>query len=130
MTQPCFSATAGNPCSDVSGYRQYVVATLPSLQRLDGVEIKPSERIAALQVGRCAPADRCHLQNSICTCESKRYFVAATYDLTYSVPMQELPHIRERVLRELKADGVDIEAACKYCDARDIPVRPAPQTTL
>lgn len=44
------SVGAGNPCTDVSGYRQYVVATLPSLNRLDGVEIKPSERIAALQV--------------------------------------------------------------------------------
>lgn len=41
---------SGNPCTDVSGYRQYVVATLPSLQRLDGVDIKPSERITALQV--------------------------------------------------------------------------------
>lgn len=45
----------GNPCSDVSGYRQYVVATLPSLQRLDGVEIKPSERIEALQVCEAVP---------------------------------------------------------------------------
>ena len=41
----------GNPCADVPGYREYVVATLTSLKRLDGVEIKPSERIAALQVG-------------------------------------------------------------------------------
>lgn len=43
---------------------------------------------------------------------------------------QELPHIRERVIKELKADGVDIDAACKYCDARDIPVRPPPPRQL
>ena len=42
----------GNPCSDWHGYRQYVAATLPRLQKLDGKEIKPSERIASNQVRR------------------------------------------------------------------------------
>ncbi|MEW5298245.1 MAG: hypothetical protein WDW36_001390 [Sanguina aurantia] len=40
----------GNPCADWPGYRQLVVAWLPQLKKLDGADIKPSERIAALQV--------------------------------------------------------------------------------
>ncbi|GFR47789.1 hypothetical protein Agub_g9558 [Astrephomene gubernaculifera] len=39
----------GNPCSDWPGYRQYVVAQLPQLKKLDGQAIKPSERISAQQ---------------------------------------------------------------------------------
>ncbi len=40
----------GNPCSDYEGYRDYVISTLPQLKNLDGVEIKKSDRIRALQV--------------------------------------------------------------------------------
>jgi len=41
----------GNPCAShwESGYRDYVVATLPQLEHLDGVQITKSERIRALQ---------------------------------------------------------------------------------
>jgi protein TilB len=39
----------GNPCSLFEGYREYVVATLPQLQKLDGVEISRTERILATQ---------------------------------------------------------------------------------
>ncbi|XP_068937413.1 dynein axonemal assembly factor 11 isoform X2 [Petaurus breviceps papuanus] len=39
----------GNPCADFEGYREFVVATLPQLRRLDGKEIERSERIKALQ---------------------------------------------------------------------------------
>uniref|UniRef100_A0A671N936 Leucine-rich repeat-containing protein 6 n=1 Tax=Sinocyclocheilus anshuiensis TaxID=1608454 RepID=A0A671N936_9TELE len=39
----------GNPCTEFHGYRQYVVACLPQLQRLDGKEIRRGERIQALQ---------------------------------------------------------------------------------
>lgn len=39
----------GNPCVDYDGYRDYVIATLPQLQRLDGIEIEKSERIQAIQ---------------------------------------------------------------------------------
>ncbi|KAJ3325843.1 Protein tilB [Boothiomyces sp. JEL0866] len=39
----------GNPCTDVEGYRYFVIATLPQLQTLDGQEIKRSERIIANQ---------------------------------------------------------------------------------
>lgn len=39
----------GNPCTDYTGYRDFVVATLPALQRLDGTDITKSERIAASQ---------------------------------------------------------------------------------
>ncbi|KAG1680975.1 hypothetical protein FOA52_009934 [Chlamydomonas sp. UWO 241] len=39
----------GNPCADWQGYRQYVIATIPKLQRLDGVAIKHSERITSCQ---------------------------------------------------------------------------------
>ncbi|KAG2489438.1 hypothetical protein HYH03_012075 [Edaphochlamys debaryana] len=39
----------GNPCADWHGYRQYVVAKLPQIKKLDGQPVRPSERIAALQ---------------------------------------------------------------------------------
>ncbi|XP_071481052.1 dynein axonemal assembly factor 11-like [Diadema antillarum] len=39
----------GNPCTEYEGYRQYVIATLPQLERLDGKEIEKSERIGAIQ---------------------------------------------------------------------------------
>ncbi|CAH8656865.1 Protein tilB, variant 7 [Schistosoma haematobium] len=39
----------GNPCTEYPGYREFVIATLPQLKLLDGVEITKSERIVALQ---------------------------------------------------------------------------------
>lgn len=39
----------GNPCTEYEGYREYVIATLDSLQWLDGKEIDKSERILAKQ---------------------------------------------------------------------------------
>ena len=48
----------GNPCADFSGYRVFVVGTLPQLRRLDGKEVTPSERIrdaAAPRGHRAAP---------------------------------------------------------------------------
>ncbi|XP_038143599.1 protein tilB homolog isoform X2 [Cyprinodon tularosa] len=39
----------GNPCTEFQGYRQYVVAALPQLKWLDGMEISRSERIRASQ---------------------------------------------------------------------------------
>ncbi|KAH9492273.1 Protein tilB [Bulinus truncatus] len=39
----------GNPCTEFEHYREYVIATLPQLQWLDGVEIEKSERIKAIQ---------------------------------------------------------------------------------
>ena len=39
----------GNPCADFSGYRAFVVATLPGIKKLDGKAITPSERILAEQ---------------------------------------------------------------------------------
>lgn len=35
----------GNCCADYKGYRSFVIATLPQLRSLDGVEIKRSDRI-------------------------------------------------------------------------------------
>jgi len=40
----------GNPCCADQRYRPFVVASLPQLARLDGVDITPSERIAAQKV--------------------------------------------------------------------------------
>lgn len=40
----------GNPCCDWPHYRPFVIASVPSLKKLDGTEIKPSERIAAQQI--------------------------------------------------------------------------------
>ncbi|KAI0209882.1 tilB-like [Lamellibrachia satsuma] len=42
----------GNPCADFEGYRQYVIATLPQLKKLDGVAVDKSERILAVQALR------------------------------------------------------------------------------
>ncbi|GFR05582.1 protein tilB homolog [Trichonephila clavata] len=39
----------GNPCTELEGYRDFVIATLPQLMILDGDKIKKSERIMALQ---------------------------------------------------------------------------------
>ena len=39
----------GNPCCGDPGYRPFLVASLPQLSRLDGVDISPSERIASHQ---------------------------------------------------------------------------------
>jgi len=39
----------GNPCAIFSGYKQYVLATLPQLKKLDGTDIEKSERIKAVQ---------------------------------------------------------------------------------
>lgn len=39
----------GNPCAQYKFYREYVMATLPQLQFLDGTPIEKSERIKALQ---------------------------------------------------------------------------------
>jgi len=39
----------GNPCSDWSGFRPYLVAHLPQLKQLDGKLILPAERIKARQ---------------------------------------------------------------------------------
>jgi protein TilB len=46
----------GNPCSDWAGYRPYIVAIVPQLDKLDGKDIKPSERIAAQQVRSVCPS--------------------------------------------------------------------------
>ena len=40
----------GNPCVNFEGYRDYVIATLPQLKYLDGIEIEKSERIKAIQM--------------------------------------------------------------------------------
>lgn len=37
----------GNPCCDYPGYRAFVIAVLPQLKTLDGVDIKRSEKIVA-----------------------------------------------------------------------------------
>ncbi|CAB4045466.1 tilB homolog, partial [Paramuricea clavata] len=39
----------GNPCTQFTGYREYVITTLPQLKTLDGKEIEKSERILAKQ---------------------------------------------------------------------------------
>jgi protein TilB len=39
----------GNPCTEITGYRNFVIATLPQLSVLDGTPITKSERIIAHQ---------------------------------------------------------------------------------
>ncbi|ESN93211.1 hypothetical protein HELRODRAFT_89170 [Helobdella robusta] len=40
----------GNPCTQFEHYRSYVIATLPQLAKLDGIEITKTERIIASQL--------------------------------------------------------------------------------
>lgn len=37
----------GNPCTEIEGYREFIIGALPSLENLDGIEILKSERIKA-----------------------------------------------------------------------------------
>eukprot|EP00842_Homolaphlyctis_polyrhiza_P002232 jgi/Hompol1/3009/HPOL_006290-RA len=39
----------GNPCTQIEGYRHFVIHTLPQLKSLDSVDIEKSERIIAAQ---------------------------------------------------------------------------------
>merc|ERR1712183_539686 len=39
----------GNPCANFEGYKEYVIATLTQLKKLDGIDIDRSERIKAIQ---------------------------------------------------------------------------------
>jgi len=39
----------GNPCANYEGYKEYVIATLTQLKKLDGIDIERSERIKAVQ---------------------------------------------------------------------------------
>lgn len=39
----------GNPCTDIEGYRYYVIDTLPQVEQLDSHEVTKSERIRAKQ---------------------------------------------------------------------------------
>lgn len=39
----------GNPSSKFENYREFVIATLPQLQRLDGIEITTTDRLEAIQ---------------------------------------------------------------------------------
>jgi len=39
----------GNPCANYEGYKEYVIATLTQLKKLDGIDIERSERIKAIQ---------------------------------------------------------------------------------
>jgi hypothetical protein len=43
------SYLVGNPCTDFTRYRDYVISVLPQLMFLDGLEISKSERIKARQ---------------------------------------------------------------------------------
>jgi len=39
----------GNPCTNIEGYRMFVITVLPQLQQLDGKDVLPSERTEARQ---------------------------------------------------------------------------------
>ena len=39
----------GNPCTQIEGYRKFVIALLPSVAKLDGQDVTPSERTEAAQ---------------------------------------------------------------------------------
>jgi len=39
----------GNPCTDIEGYRKFVIHAVPSVTKLDGEDVTPAERVAAGQ---------------------------------------------------------------------------------
>jgi len=75
----------GNPCTDFEGYREYVVATLPQLKRLDGKDITPSERIAAKQE---YPAIRRRLEEEL-VAEGVDLQAAKRIEDAYNAPIDE-----------------------------------------
>ena len=71
----------GNPCADWPGYRAYIVAALPKLKKLDGKDIKPSERISAQQVCLVPFEERqCHVPcvQELCSTEHSSTWHAYT----------------------------------------------------
>ena len=46
---PLVPHSTGNPCTNIEGYRMFVITVLPQLQQLDGKHILPSERTEARQ---------------------------------------------------------------------------------
>ena len=39
----------GNPCTDIEGYRKFVIHAVPSVNKLDGEDVTPAERVTAGQ---------------------------------------------------------------------------------
>ena len=39
----------GNPCTDIEGYRKFVIHVVPSITKLDGEDVTPAERVTAGQ---------------------------------------------------------------------------------
>jgi len=61
----------GNPCTEYEGYKDFVIATLPKLKKLDGIEIEKSERIEAMQNlhpirGDIIHQQRIYAKNRVC----------------------------------------------------------------
>ena len=107
----------GNPCADWSGYRQYVVAILPNLKRLDGKDIKPSERIAAEQVPCCSTSSApaiCHLRPSSSQTEPLRLPVDGLTQVPVS--SQVFPKLHAKLEAELQQEGIDIAEASNVED--------------
>lgn len=79
----------GNPCVEFEGYRDYVIATLPQLERLDGLEIEKSERIKAVQ-------SYTKLKKTIDIQESayflKRVSISAPISFILRVSTSDVPH--------------------------------------
>ena len=63
---------AGNPCAKHDGYRDFVIATLPQLTRLDGTDITPKERIKAAQVSLLL-CEHLHAAEHSCAAGIARY---------------------------------------------------------
>lgn len=62
----------GNPCVKFEGYREYVVATLPQVQRLDGTDVTKTERLDAIQNYEVARANVVREQEKYFEAERKK----------------------------------------------------------
>ena len=88
--------------SQYEGYRDFVVANLPQLKQLDGIQIENSERIIALQVCNCifAVFAKCQFCNSQRKREVEGMVVKEEAKHKMERQRQRLEHEEQRARRE------------------------------
>ncbi|GLH16775.1 Dynein assembly factor 1, axonemal homolog [Gryllus bimaculatus] len=101
----------GNPCTDYVGYRDYVIATLPQLQSLDGTDIDRSERIKALQNHERIKKRILIEQEQY---KVKRYAQKVENELKYSRVKKDIEEDEEKLSRHLDTTLLDVDVQPTY----------------
>ena len=86
--------------SQYEGYRDFVVASLPQLKQLDGIQIENSERIIAMQVCIFAVFAKCQFCNSQRKKEVEGMVVKEEVKHKMERQRQRLEHEEQRARRE------------------------------